>query len=166
MKFSEFSLTGYFPGLIGKVVELHASYYSQHWGLDLSFEIQVAKELSEFMGAFVAGRDAFWAAGWEGEFAGFMAIDGRLSNTEGARLRWFIVPPSFQGRGVGRALIRAGMRFCMEAGHKRVFLWTFEGLDAARRLYEQQGFRLSFQHELTQWGRVIREQKFEWEAKL
>ena len=166
MKSAEVVLTGYFPGLIGKVVELHASYYYQHWGLDLSFEIQVARELSEFMAAFVPGRDGFWAARCEGEFAGFMAIDGSLSNREGARLRWFIVAPRFQGRGVGSLLIEEGMSFCTRAGHKRVFLWTFEGLDVARRLYEKQGFRLSFQHEVAQWGRVIREQKFEWKAEL
>lgn len=164
MKSAQVELTGYFPGLIGRVVELHASYYHQHWGLDLSFEIQVARELSQFMEGFVPGRDGFWVARCQGDFAGFMAIDGSLSSLEGARLRWFIVAPEFQGRGVGTHLLREGMRFCRQAGHKKVFLWTFEGLDVARRLYEQQGFRLTLQHQVAQWGRVIREQKFEWQA--
>ncbi len=164
MKSAQVDLTGYFPGLIGRVVELHASYYHEHWGLDLSFEIQVATELSRFMAAFVPGRDGFWAARCDGEFAGFLAIDGSQAAQEGARLRWFIVAPEFQGRGVGNLLIREGMRFCQEAGHKKVFLWTFEGLDVARRLYEQQGFSLTLQQKVRQWGRLIREQRFEWKA--
>ncbi len=165
MKGAEAHFTGYFPGLVGRVVELHARYYHEVWGLDLSFEIQVARELSEFMGAFVPGRDGFWAARCQGEFAGFLAIDGSLSAKEGARLRWFIVEPAFQGQGVGSALLREGMKFCQKAGHTRVFLWTFEGLDKARRLYEREGFRLVFQHEVAQWGRVIKEQRFQWEAQ-
>jgi hypothetical protein len=53
------------------------------------------------------------------------------------------------------------MGFCREAGHSTVFLWTFKGLDAARRLYEGEGFRLVAEHDVEQWGSIIREQRFE-----
>ena len=33
---------GYVPGAIGKVVELHGTYYAQHWGFGLFFEAKVA----------------------------------------------------------------------------------------------------------------------------
>jgi GNAT superfamily N-acetyltransferase len=157
----ELELTGYFPGVIGKVTELHAVYYSQHWGFDISFETQVARELSKFMSNFHRNTDGFWAAVFCGQFAGAVAIDGSLSSTEGARLRWFIVEPKLQGKGIGRELIRCAVAFCRNAGHKKVFLWTFRGLEAARKLYEQAGFRLVEESEVDQWGTRIAEQKFE-----
>jgi hypothetical protein len=43
-----------------------------------------------------------------------------------------------------------------------VYLWTFEGLDAARHLYEKSGFRLALQKRGAQWGAEVNEQRFEW----
>jgi len=152
-------LTGYFPGAVGKITELHAVYYHDHWGFDISFETQVGRELSEFLSGFSPERDGFWLAMLNGAFAGAVAIDG--SQAEGARLRWFIVRPELQGAGVGTALVRKAVDFCRAAGHKKVFLWTFKGLEAARIVYEREGFTLIEEHEVAQWGSVIEEQKFE-----
>jgi GNAT superfamily N-acetyltransferase len=155
----KFDITGYFPGVVGKITELHAVYYHDNWGFDISFETQVGRELSEFLSRFNPAVDGFWAAVSNGAFAGAIAIDG--SQPEGARLRWFIVQPELQGTGIGTTLIREALDFCKAAGHKKVFLWTFKGLDAARALYERVGFALSEEHEVTQWGQTITEQKFE-----
>jgi hypothetical protein len=43
---------GYFPGAVGKITELHAVYYHENWGFDISFETQVGRELSEFLRDF------------------------------------------------------------------------------------------------------------------
>ena len=154
-------LTGYYPGVVGKITELHAVYYHEHWGFDVSFETQVAGELSEFLCDYRNGRDGFWAATEDGEFVGAMAVDGSPARTEGARLRWFIVDPGYQSRGIGEELLKTSLRFCRDAGHGKVFLWTFEGLDPARRLYEREGFELAEENEVEQWGATIIEQKFE-----
>ncbi len=158
----ELEIVGYYPGVIGKIVELHATYYHENWGFDISFEIQVARELAEFMEKFVPGRDGLWVARCAKKFAGSVAIHGGLRADEGARLRWFIVEPNLQGRGIGTRLLREAMAFCREAGHRRVFLWTFRGLDAARKLYEREGFRLSEEHLIEKWGGQIVEQRFDW----
>lgn len=50
--------------------------------------------------------------------------------------------------------------FCKKSNYYRVYLWTFDGLDVARHLYEKFGFRLIEQHEGTQWGVTVKEQKF------
>jgi GNAT superfamily N-acetyltransferase len=152
-------LMGYFPGVIGKITELHAVYYHDNWGFDISFETQVGRELSEFLSRFDPTADGFWAALVDGDFAGAIAIDG--SQPEGARLRWFIIRPDFQGTGIGTALMRKAVDFCKAAGHRKMFLWTFKGLDAARTLYERAGFILTEEHEVAQWGQTIKEQKFE-----
>ena len=158
-------LTGYFPGAIGKITELHAIYYSDNWGLDISFESQVARELSEFVSGFQKNQDGFWVATVGGEFAGSIAIDGKQDSVRGARLRWFIVDPRFQGHGIGRVMLSEALAFCQSAGYKRVYLWTFKGLDAARSLYEQAGFRLCEEHDVHQWGSDLTEQMFEMSLK-
>jgi hypothetical protein len=70
-------LHGYFAGAVGQITEAHAVYYHTHWGFDVSFEAQVARELSEFAAGFDPGRDGLWVARQEERFAGSIAIDGR-----------------------------------------------------------------------------------------
>lgn len=158
---AQMEIGGYYPGVVGKITEIHAVYYFKHWGFDISFETQVGRELSVFMSEFDDARDGFWAATSDGQFAGSIAIDGHNTPTEGARLRWFIVDPLFQNAGLGRDLISRAVEFCKQKNFPQIFLWTFEGLDAARRLYEQCHFKLSEAHDVYQWGRHIKEQKFE-----
>jgi GNAT superfamily N-acetyltransferase len=162
---SDVQLTGYFPGAIGKITELHATYYHQNWGFDVSFETQVARELSEFVSEFQKNRDGFWVACVAGEFAGSIAIDGKQANVHEARLRWLIVDPAFQGSGIGSILFREALEFCRSSGYKRIYLWTFKGLDAARSLYEQAGFKLREEHNVNQWGKKLTEQMFEMDLR-
>lgn len=155
------TFSGYYPGVIGEITRLHATYYHDHWGFDISFETQVGRELSEFMRDFREDRDLLVAARVNRRFAGAIAIDGHSQIAGEARLRWFIVHPDFQSLGLGQKLIRQAIEFCRQAGFCRVILWTFQGLDSARRLYESAGFVLTEQHEVRQWGSNIAEQKFE-----
>jgi hypothetical protein len=55
-------LRGYIPGSIGRVAELHGTYYYQHWGFGLFFEAKVATELAAFLGRYNEQRDGFWTA--------------------------------------------------------------------------------------------------------
>jgi len=153
-------IRGYYPGVIGRITEAHAVYYHIYWGFDVTFETQVGGELSEFIAHFQPQRDGFWAADFDGRFAGSIAIDGRPASREGARLRWFIVPAELQGRGIGNDLMARCLEFCRRSGHKKIYLWTFAGLEAARKLYTRYGFRLIEEHEARQWGQTIREQKY------
>ena len=154
-------IKGYYPGVVGKIIELHAVYYFEHWEFDVSFETQVSNELSIFVSKFDKDRDGLWVATVNGQFAGAIAIDGQYAMTEGARLRWFIVDPEFQNAGLGNQLISRAVQFCKDKKFPKIFLWTFEGLNAARRLYERHDFSLCETHEVDQWGQRIKEQKFE-----
>ncbi len=157
----EIKIGGYYPGVVGKITQLHAIYYHEHWRFDVSFETQVGQELSIFVSEFDGERDGLWVATVNDKFAGAVAIDGQHAMTGGARLRWFIVDPEFQDAGLGNRLISRAIQFCRDRNYSKIFLWTFEGLDAARRLYERQNFRLRETHEVDQWGQRITEQKFE-----
>jgi GNAT superfamily N-acetyltransferase len=154
----EFS--GYSPGAIGRITELHGLYYSRNWDLGLFFEAKVAAELSEFLQRFDPSADFFSIAQVNDHIVGSIVVDGSNLNEESARLRWFIVDPQYHGWGIGRRLISEAVDFCRQAGHPRLYLWTFEGLDTARHLYESFGFRLIDQHSFDQWGAVLNEQKF------
>lgn len=153
-------LSGYYPGVVGKITELHGVYYYENWGFDVTFEAQVGRELSEFIERYDGGQDGFWVASRETKFAGSIAIDGAGAAAAGARLRWFIVDPRFQGCGIGTRLMERSIEFCRQKGYPSLFLWTFRGLDRARRLYESVGFRLFEESRVAQWGQTIREQKF------
>jgi GNAT superfamily N-acetyltransferase len=135
-------LIGYIPGAIGAITQLHGTYYNQHWDLGLYFEAKVATELSEFLNRFDLAHDGIWIARDGEKFVGAIVIDGKDAYGEGARLRWFIIAPAYQGQGVGNLLIEEAMSFCRVAGFQRVYLTTFAGLSAARHLYEKHGFRL------------------------
>jgi GNAT superfamily N-acetyltransferase len=156
-------IPGYIPGAIGRVTELHAAYYGREWGFGLFFEARVAAELAEFLRRFDAGRDGFWTAQADGSIEGAVAIDGLHAAAEGAHLRWFIVSDALRGQGAGGRLMDAAIGFCRGRGYRMLYLDTFEGLHAARHLYEKHGFRLVEQHRGTQWGREVDEQRFELE---
>lgn len=151
---------GYVPGSIGRIAELHGTYYHKHWGFGLYFEAKVAAELSEFLRRYDDNRDGVWIATCKGRVEGSIVIDGIHADREGAHLRWFILSDALRGKGVGRKLLAHAMDFCKERGYKKVFLHTFEGLDAARRLYEEAGFTLMRQQKGVQWGTEVSEQYF------
>ena len=151
---------GYIPGAIGRVAELNGTYYHKDWGFGLIFEAMCATDLSEFLKRYDETHDGFWTALLDGCIEGHITIDGAHSE-EGAHLRYFIVSDALRGKGIGNRLINTAMDFSRDKGHKRVYLWTFEGLWAARHLYEKAGFKLVQQRRGTQWGVEVNEQRFE-----
>ena len=153
--------SGYVPGIIGRVTELHASYYSRFWNFGAIFEAQVASGLAEFFNRYDEKRDRFLSLVDGGTVQGSICIDGLKAETEGAHLRWFILSADLRGRGHGRRLLEEAILFCRERKYGRVYLWTFEGLLAARHLYESSGFRLVHQAEGSRYGTRVVEQKLE-----
>jgi GNAT superfamily N-acetyltransferase len=152
---------GYIPGSIGRVAELNGTYYHEQWGFGLVFEAMVATDLSEFLGRYDETRDGFWTALLNGRVEGHITIDGINAGTVGAHLRYFIVSDAMRGYGVGSRLITTAVQFCRDAGHGKIHLWTFEGLNSARYLYEKTGFHLVEQKMGSRWGVEVNEQRFE-----
>ncbi len=138
----EIEITGYIPGSLGRIIELHGQYYAKYWDLGLYFEAKVATELSEFLSRFDLQVDGAWFAQVKGQIVGGIFIDGSKADGIGARIRWFILDEDYQGLGIGKLLMQKAMTFCAEKQFRRVYLTTFSGLNTACHLYEKNGFRL------------------------
>lgn len=155
---------GWAPGLVGEVVRAHAVFYAREWCFGPFFEAKVAREMGAFLHRYDPARDRLFRAEAEGgRFLGSLTIDG--SDPDGAaagaaHLRWFIVSDEARGKGVGGALMRAGLQFLAEAGFRSCYLTTFAGLHSARRLYEEAGFVLAGESPAENWGSRVSEQRF------
>ncbi|MSP42564.1 MAG: GNAT family N-acetyltransferase [Alphaproteobacteria bacterium] len=156
---------GYTPGAIGRVAELHARYYSREWGFGVFFEAKIASEMSDFLKNLDPAKDGFWTARLGERIEGAITLVGPREKAGSAHLRWFILSDEMRGTGIGNSLIGEALDFCRRQGYRQVFLWTFAGLDAARRLYDKNGFKLAEQMEGEQWGKKVLEQRFVLELK-
>ena len=154
-------ITGYSPGLIGRVSEMHSVYYSQHWGFGEYFEAKVASELSKFITNYNEEKDRIISLSVDGRIEGSISIDDSSENKNIAHLRWFIVSEKLRGKGAGNELMQQAMQFSRKNGYDRVYLWTFKGLGSARYLYEKYGFSLTHERSGEQWGSKVTEQRFD-----
>ena len=151
---------GYQTGLVGRVTEMHAEFYARHCGFGPFFESQVATGMAAFVGRLHESCNQVWTATLNGRIVGSVSIDGQDLGNGQAHLRWFILDENCRGGGIGRQLLSAAMDFVDAQGFAATQLWTFQGLDAARKLYESHGFELTHEALGTQWGSCVKEQQF------
>lgn len=157
------TVTGYTPGIIGRVAELHASYYSREWNFGQYFEAKVATELSNFIGRYDESQDCIWSLIINGSIEGSITIDCSSEESKVAHLRWFIISDKTKGTGAGNHLMKEAIDFCNLLSLKKVYLWTFQGLEPAKHLYQKFGFDLVEEFKGTQWGTTVTEQRYELE---
>lgn len=153
-------ITGYQPGMIGRITEMHGSYYAREHQFGAFFEAKVAAGLAEFSSRLDKPDNQIWLATLDDRVVGAVAIDGEDLGNNDAHLRWFILDDGCRGSGVGRKLMAAAMAFCDARAFAAVHLWTFNKLTAARKLYESFGFVLSKEWQGDQWGSSLTEQQF------
>lgn len=151
---------GYLPGMIGRIAEMHGSYYAREHNFGRFFEAKVASGLAEFSGRLDKPCNQIWLAVLNDRIVGSVAIDGEDLEQGEAHLRWFIIDDGCRGHGAGKKLLNEGILFCDSVGFSAVHLWTFNKLTTARRLYESFGFTLAKEWEGDQWGSLITEQQF------
>lgn len=152
--------TGYQPGLMARIIEMHALYYTRTAHFGVAFESVVACGLAGFANRLSNPRNEIWAAMSCGRVVGSIAIDGEDIGPGIAHLRWFIVDDDVRGSGTGKKLLDAALAFADQQGFVETHLWTFSGLHTARHLYETRGFKLAEERYGSQWGSEVLEQRF------
>jgi GNAT superfamily N-acetyltransferase len=158
------SLREYPPGLIGTIAALFGRQIAASHGVDWTLDAMIAEQQCDFFRRFDPARDRVWVAMEARAPRGALTIEGPRPDLgkESARLRFFILDESLRGQGLGRRMLSEALQFCRDQGYGCVYLTTLPGLDAALRLYHEQGFRLVSSSGQAFHGSHYPEQVLEW----
>jgi len=147
------------PGDLGWIVHRHGALYAQEHDYDASFEALVADIAAHFVREFDPARERGWVAELDGEIVGSVLLVKKAARV--AKLRLLLVEPHVRGLGIGRKLVAACIAFAKAAGYRKITLWTQSTLTAARRVYEQAGFRLTHEEAHKSFGHDLVAQTWE-----
>jgi len=109
--------------------------YAQEYGYDEEFEAFTGEIVAKFIRHHDAKRERCWIAEKDGEVVGSVFPVAKSRTTAK-------IEPSARGLGSGSRLVDECVRFALQAGYRKMELWTQSELDAAQHIYKKAGFRV------------------------
>ena len=150
------------PGDLGWIVHRQAILYAEEFGWDGTYEALAAEIVAHFIKNYDPKRERCWIAEKDGARVG--AVFVAKASDEVAKLRLLHVEPEARGLGIGKRLVEECIRFARQAGYQKITLWTQSILHAARRIYEQAGFRVVHKEQHHSFGKDLTAET--WELNL
>ncbi|EKG18919.1 hypothetical protein MPH_03803 [Macrophomina phaseolina MS6] len=129
-------------GDIGHIIARHGVLYADEYGWDVRMESLVARTCADFIDTHDPRTERLWVAERrkDGKFVGCVMMFNEKEEVEmTAMLRLLLVEPEERGKGVGSWMVREAVRFARESGYRRCVVWMQKN-EAARRIYEREGF--------------------------
>jgi DNA-binding MarR family transcriptional regulator/GNAT superfamily N-acetyltransferase len=136
-----FEIRPFRAGDMGLIASRQSVLYRERYGWNEAIEVNIGEVATNFLRNFKPVRERCWVAEVDGQMAGsvFLTDEGH----DLSRLRLLYVEPTFQGRGIGDALVSGCISFARSVGYRRMTLWTHTILDSARRIYARHGFSIA-----------------------
>ena len=100
----------------------------------------MAEIASKFLTSFDASRERCWIAELDGVQVGSVFVVKHSDDV--AKLRLLLVDPAGRGQRLGQRLVAECVAFAQATGYRRMTLWTQSILVAARKIYQDAGFKL------------------------
>jgi len=147
------------PGDLGWIVHRQAILYAEEFGWDGTYEALAAEIVAHFIKNYDPRRERCWIAEKDGARVG--AVFVAKASDEVAKLRLLHVEPEARGLGIGKRLVEECIRFARQAGYQKITLWTQSILHAARRIYEQAGFRVVHKEQHHSFGKDLTAETWE-----
>ena len=129
------------PGDMGWVVQSHGALYAAEYGFDASFEGLVADIVAKFIASFDPSRERCWIGDMDGTPVGSLFLV--KASDDVAKLRLLLIDPRARGQKLGQRMVAESIAFARQCGYRKVMLWTQNNLDAARKIYQDAGFKLA-----------------------
>ena len=129
------------PGDMGWVVQSHGAFYASEYGFDSSFEALVAEIAAKFLTSFDASRERCWIAEtrWRRRSArSFWSSTATTSPS--CACCWSSRPDA--DRDSASDWSANASRSRKASGYRKITLWTQSILVAARKIYQDAGFKL------------------------
>ena len=140
------------PGDLGAIVAHHGRLYAREYGVDQSFEADVAATVvAAGQRGWPGEREGIWIVELDGRHAGSLGLTDEGNGT--GVVRWFVLDPELRGQGLGRRLVGELVDKAERAGYSKLSLKTFSDLRAAAHIYRSHGFEVVWSETGPRWGR-------------
>ena len=126
-----------------------ASFGPPPWRTPLEIVTREQKALQDFFDRRVHGSALLIAGRTAEQRLGYVYLETKqdyFSGRQCGHINTIAVSESYEGRGVGSALMRAAEEWARAKGFSHLTLNVFAGNDKAREIYEHMGFRAETLH--------------------